>query len=423
MKVLWFSNTPASGADYMNLNTDGGGWLKALDKKLQHEVDLHISFHYPKAFLPFKVGQTHYYPITPRNWRIHMIKHLLINWVYNNDFEKDYLQLINEIKPDIIHIHGTENSFSCIIGKTNIPIVVSIQGVASVIAHKYMSGLSSRYLKMANINFRQKLKSILLSKSFKWEYNKIKKMAIIESNNLKDCQFIIGRTNWDRRITSILAPKARYNHVDEILRDSFYSSFWSIKDDPFLRIHSTLGNSYFKGFETICQSLNELHKIGIKIEWRIAGVKDTDLIVKLVRKKLGKNFPYKGLIFLGNLGEGELIKKMLEADFFVMASHIENSSNSLCEAMMLGMPCIATFAGGTGSLLRDGKEGILIQDGDPWALAGAILELSENRKKTTEFGAEARAKALQRHNKEKIINELLTIYKNIVNENSISYKA
>ena len=37
-------------------------------------------------------------------------------------------------------------------------------------------------------------------------------------------------------------------------------------------IHSTIGDSIFKGFETICQAINELNKIGIDIEWRVAGV-------------------------------------------------------------------------------------------------------------------------------------------------------
>jgi hypothetical protein len=33
--------------------------------------------------------------------------------------------------------------------------------------------------------------------------------------------------------------------------------------------------------------------------------------------------------------------------------------------MIIGMPCIATFAGGTASMLKSDEEGILIQDGDP----------------------------------------------------------
>ena len=50
---------------------------------------------------------------------------------------------------------------------------------------------------------------------------------------------------------------------------------------------------------------------------------------------------------------------MLKSDIFVSASHIENSPNNVAEAMILGMPCIATFAGGTSSYIEDNKNGIL----------------------------------------------------------------
>jgi glycosyltransferase involved in cell wall biosynthesis len=113
------------------------------------------------------------------------------------------------------------------------------------------------------------------------------------------------------------------------------------------------------------------------------------------------------------LNERELIEKLKEAHIYIMPSHIENSSNSLCEAMILGMPCIATYAGGTGSILKDGEEGILIQDGDPWAMAGAILELYRNKELSIKYGINARNRALKRHDKNKIVNDLLEIYKNI----------
>lgn len=97
-----------------------------------------------------------------------------------------------------------------------------------------------------------------------------------------------------------------------------------------------------------------------------------------------------------------------------MASHIENSPNNLSEAMILGMPCIATFAGGTGSLLIDGYEGILIQDGDPWAMAGAVMEMKENFERAIVVADKARTRALNRHDKNRIINDLIDIYKKIL---------
>ena len=99
-----------------------------------------------------------------------------------------------------------------------------------------------------------------------------------------------------------------------------------------------------------------------------------------------------------------------------MVSHIENSPNNLCEAMILGMPCLATSAGGTSSILKDKEEGIIIQDGDPWVMAGAILELYRNSKMALEYGEKARITALKRHDKETIVNNLIQTYEIIIKE-------
>ena len=109
---------------------------------------------------------------------------------------------------------------------------------------------------------------------------------------------------------------------------------------------------------------------------------------------------------------------MLEADIYVMPSHIENSPNSLCEAMIIGMPCITTLAGGTPSLLKDKEEGLVIQDGDPWSMAGAILELHHNPEIAFTYGRNARKRALKRHDPDKIVDELLDIYREIVNNSN-----
>jgi glycosyltransferase involved in cell wall biosynthesis len=106
----------------------------------------------------------------------------------------------------------------------------------------------------------------------------------------------------------------------------------------------------------------------------------------------------------------------LNSDLYIGTSHIENSPNSLCEALLVGVPCIATDAGGTSSLIDDGVDGILIQDGDPYSMAGAIIEIKNNYEQAIEFAGKGRERALKRHNIEKISNDLLAIYKTIADQ-------
>jgi glycosyltransferase involved in cell wall biosynthesis len=419
-KVLWFSNTPANSDEYFNRKLAGtGGWLKSLDKALQDKLDLHIAFYHDQNSDCFRYENTQYYPIPKYKNLFGELKERALNEVIDKKHLRVYLNLIDKIKPDIIHIHGTENPFGCIIDQTDIPVIVSIQGNITVYLHKYCSGIESEYLKLKNINISD-IKTLVLPHSFKNSRNKFIKMQRREEKNLKHCKYVIGRTDWDRRISRILAPERTYFHNDEILRANFYHAEWTPKDRQKIILHTTNSNSFYKGFETICLALHELDKIGIDCEWRVAGINNNDLIVKVVKRKIKNKFSQKNLKLLGRLTENELIEKLLEADIYVMPSHIENSPNNLCEAMILGMPCIGTFAGGTGSLLRDGHEGILVQNGDPWAMAGAVLELIEDYDRAVLLGKKARKRALVRHDKDRVVRGLTDIYKKILNrqENS-----
>jgi glycosyltransferase involved in cell wall biosynthesis len=131
-------------------------------------------------------------------------------------------------------------------------------------------------------------------------------------------------------------------------------------------------------------------------------------------KKLGKDYPKRNLVLMGSLNEEQLLSSLLETNLYVMTSHIENSPNNLSEAMILGIPCIASYAGGTGSLIENNIDGLLIQDGDPWVLAGAILEQMSNPIKSQNMGDNARLNALKRHNPDRVCDDLINVYNNII---------
>ena len=80
------------------------------------------------------------------------------------------------------------------------------------------------------------------------------------------------------------------------------------------------------------------------------------------------------------------------------------------------MPILATYAGGTASLLRHEVEGILCQDGDPYVLAGAILDYTKKTQTAVSYAKKAREIALKRHDKRSIVLELSNAYTEIIND-------
>lgn len=109
MKVLWFTNTPSLGEYHLGKVSNGGGWIKAIDASIQGAVELHVAFYYPYKVEPFEYGKTHYYPIYSGNI---IVENLKAKWLCRERDEEDlqkYLEIIRNIQPDVIHIHGTEN--------------------------------------------------------------------------------------------------------------------------------------------------------------------------------------------------------------------------------------------------------------------------------------------------------------------------
>ena len=64
-------------------------------------------------------------------------------------------------------------------------------------------------------------------------------------------------------------------------------------------------------------------------------------------------------------------------------------------------------------MLEDGKEGVLVQDGDPYRLAGAIINMIYNYDQALQMGENARDRAIKRHNPVSVVNELIGVYKEI----------
>ena len=413
MKVLWFTNSTA--AAFSNALKGTGGWIEALDCALQGLVELHVAFLYPYDLKPFVNGRTTYHPIYTGGIVMNNIRRRFIS-DSKDRYTQKYIDLVKEVNPDIIHIHGTENTFHRILGKTQAPVVISVQGIPTVIAHKYNSGYYGSYINCKTT--KRTLQSFLFGRaSYKTIMRKLERFGNVEQDTFMLAKYIVGRTDWDRRVISVLAPGSKYLRVNEALRESFYQNKWEI-EAPIERIviHTTSGNSYFKGFETLCYALSLLNEMGIDTEWRVAGVSEGSSINRITKKCLGKNYPRKGLKLLGPLNEIELVDSLLSSHIYVMPSHIENSPNSLCEAMLLGMPCITTLAGGSDSILCHKREGLVIQDGDPWSMAGAILELKNDWGTALEYGKNAREHALERHDKKRIVDDLLSVYTEIINE-------
>ena len=114
--------------------------------------------------------------------------------------------------------------------------------------------------------------------------------------------------------------------------------------------------------------------------------------------------------WLGSLAPAEIVSELKATSVYVHPSIVENSPNSLAEAMILGVPCVASSAGGVPSLLKDGHEGLLCSPNDVYGLAGAIGTMATQPARAARLGANARSRARRRHEPRTIAQDTVAMY-------------
>ena len=111
--------------------------------------------------------------------------------------------------------------------------------------------------------------------------------------------------------------------------------------------------------------------------------------------------------FLGNLDGPAMKREFLTANVFVLPSAIENSPNSLAEAMLLGTPAVSARVGGCRDVLQEDEQ--LYPFDDPAALAERITGIFA-MEGAAELSETERQRAAKRHDPSKCLEEYLEAY-------------
>jgi glycosyltransferase involved in cell wall biosynthesis len=416
MKVLWFTINPSGATELLKPSEPHGGWMSSLEKELKKtpNIEIHVCFYWSTVLEAFEYKNVFYHPVCRKNTKTKL--HRLLNRLFffqNDKFEiLQLLDVVKDVNPDLIHIHGAEENFGLLQKYCAINTVVSIQSILSPYLIKYYSGISK-----FSAFWNEEIKSKLLVNSAHYNYRLTRRNALREIEIYRFTKNVIGRTNWDKRISRLLAPNSNYFVGNEMLRGSFYNNRWNKNNfDSCFKIVTTMSGGLYKGLETIVETSRLLKQNNFNsFKWTIVGQSESSSISKLVKKWLKINFDELNIKLVGLKTENELVEILVDSDVYCQVSHIENSPNSVCEAMLLGMPIIASFAGGTDSILENNLEGILLQDGDFFSYAGAIVEMFNNFNNAKALGDNALIRAKKRHDTQNIINDLLSTYNKISN--------
>jgi glycosyltransferase involved in cell wall biosynthesis len=116
---------------------------------------------------------------------------------------------------------------------------------------------------------------------------------------------------------------------------------------------------------------------------------------------LREDFSEKGISdrvrFLGTLPPEDVDRSYSDADLVVVPSvQYESFSYTCAQAMAAGLPVVASRIGAIPETLEDGACGILVEPGDPRALAEAIIRLAADADLRRSLGDSGRARVAER---------------------------
>lgn len=118
-----------------------------------------------------------------------------------------------------------------------------------------------------------------------------------------------------------------------------------------------------------------------------------------LREELAREATRAGvpLELIGVVDHGRLPAVYGAADVFVLPSLVEGHPKVLLEAMACGLPCVASNVAGNREVVADGRTGMLVDPGDPGAIADAIERVLVDRELARELGDAARRQIVERN--------------------------
>lgn len=394
-----------------------GGWVDSIVDGFLYTGEVDICICYPKKSSVLQQGSKEQLSF----YEVPAIKDHQHNSV---EFENRIAEILDDARPDIILIFGTEHTYQCEVARLckkfghDSKTIIWIQGLVSNYYNHYQASLPNYIMN------RYSIKDLIKRKNLSSEKRSFYYRGIDEINAICNVGHVIGRTDWDMACVWTMGSEAQYHFCNETLKECFYSDKWSYENCNKHTVFISQSTYPIKGFHIALQAIAKLKRKYPNIKLLTTGRK---LINCNFREKLKfsayenylvsiikENHLENNVEWLGALSGEQMKQQYLKANVYVSASSIENSPNSMGEAMLLGVPCVVSDVGGVRNLLCDKREGFIYSYDDSDLLAYYIHTLFENKDLACRFGSEARKHAMRTHSREDNMKRLNEIFIDIL---------
>lgn len=368
MKILWLCNIilPQFASEFDLKPTVMEGWIEGMLHQMEKSEEIALCFPIIDVWRK-KDGELNGHRYYSFSYSV---------YEYSVETEERFADILNEYRPDIVHIWGTEYPHTLAmvnacekVGLLD-KVVVNIQGFIELCSLYYLDHIPDSYLNTENG----------CGDSLRREQEESRVRGHYEREALQKVKRVIGRTDWDYAWVKHINPDVIYHFGGEILRDEFYriNQCWSYEECEKHSIFVSQAGYTIKGLDYLLHALPDIIQNYPDTHVYVAGRDPT-----APNQRTGYITPYgiylKKIIddlnlqdkvfFVGRLNSQQMIEMNLRANVFVSCSRIENSSNAVCEAALIGTPIVASYVGGIKNLAERITNIYLYQPGAEYMLA------------------------------------------------------
>ncbi len=441
MKILWVCNImlPMVAEHLGKEASNKEGWLTGLAGMIlknheDNQIDLAVAF----PIMEEMAEKKWVIPVKGTENALHcygFLEDTVHPEVYEESLEGAIKEIVEDFKPDVVHCFGTE--FAHTLAVTRVcdkdKVLIGIQGLCKLYAEKYLADLPRRVVK--RVTFRDWLKK----DSILEQEQKFIERGRREVEALQKVGHVTGRTWIDKDFSTRTNQKVKYHFMNETLRSNFYEGEWKFEACEPHSIFLSQGDYPIKGLHYMLKAMPAILKVYPEAKVYVAGnsianyktLKDKIKISsygKYILELLKKYDLQDKVVFLGRMNAEEMKAQFLKCSVFVCPSVIENSPNSLGEAMLLGVPCVTARSGGIPSIFTDGEDGIVYpahgasayekeadkEQAQAQRLAKAVMQMWSDEEKMLEYTKNAREHARKTHDGQCNYERLVEIYRTIL---------
>jgi glycosyltransferase involved in cell wall biosynthesis len=332
LKVAWITYFPIEWLPDLPPELQGlprlhpATWQRVLWEEFQKDetLDLHILVlrkSFPKS-MRFRRGNTTFHCVktmpATRGPTLFWFDTILVS------------RVLKEIEPDVVHAWGTEYGSAAIAGRLGYPALVTMQGILTWYGSVFKLNASMKLSRFAEPGSLRKAHVVTCESSFGMKY-----------------------------------LKERYPHLRllqvEHAPNPMFSEVVRVPQTRPVRLLCVGTFELWKGARVVMEALAGLvNDFDFELLW--LGAKNP-AIEQEMRARTGDAL-WKRVTFRHGVPPAEVAEELSRTNIFLHAALADNSPNAVKEAVVAGVPVVATHTGGIPDYVVSGKNGLLFESGN-----------------------------------------------------------